>query len=70
MIKVEFDNSECCTVSVKGHVLDLLAEATICFGKVLHGILRDCPSKALRDELIKGVFENTLDAMREEGEQE
>lgn len=69
MIKLEYDDSECCFVSVKGHILDLLAETAICFGKLLHGILQDCPSKDLRDNLIKGVFENTLDEMRKEGDQ-
>ena len=69
MINVQVNNGEV-HVTVEGFTIDLLAEVPIGFGKLLHGLLRNLPDEGLRNELIKGVFECTLDMMKRAGEEE
>ena len=66
MIKIEVNNGGC-HVRVEGITLELLAEVPIGFGQALHGILKNVPAD-LKQELIKGVFELTLNMMKREAE--
>lgn len=70
MIEVKVNGPKgLCNTQVEGARVDLLAELPIVFGKLLYVILGDCP-KGLKEELIKYIFELTLEDLKsyEEGD--
>lgn len=65
MIKVKVNGPKgICKTTVKGKRLDLLAELPLIFGKLLHVIMKDTPAE-LKNDLIKYIFELTLEELKE-----
>ena len=53
------------TAGAAGAINDLLSETGIGLGNVLYKITETCPDDELKQTIIKGVFELTLQVMKD-----